>query len=153
MQVKLKVVISQQNLSPEYSGEFTIISKRMKVNKVFAFVFRQESNYRISGGQPSDFEQLIKLTKGKRLFVEVVGKITRDNVPDMTPEQHIILGLFLQMFDFAKKKLSSEHGLNTQTPSSEALKKAGNSTIQSEVEANIDVPDLPTRKVIVTACA
>jgi len=152
MEVKLTMTIRQKELAPKYSGKFIIFSEEMGVNKTFDFVFRSESSYRVPGVNPADFEQLIKLTKGRKIFIRVVGKITGRNVPKMTPEQHVILGLFLQMFDIASRKLSSEHGLNTRNASNEVLAQAADSTIQSTIETKADVPDPATQKVICAAC-
>ena len=153
MQADIKMKIKQKDLEPVYSGSFRIVSKDLKVNRLFAFDFQEELQYRVSGMKPEDWQQLIILRKGKKVFVKVEGVISEHNYPDLTPEQHIILGLFLQILDLGRKKLSADFGINTRTPSRVALSHAARSTIKTDVETGFNVSDQETQETIQRACA
>lgn len=152
MHVDLQIKIQRQELEPRYAGSLRVSSNGLKVNKVFTFEFREELRYRIGDMKPEDYQQLILLRKDEEVFVRVEGVISERNCPKLTPEQHMILGLFLQLLDRARSKLSVEAGINTANPSYEALSRAARSVIETSVAFSVEVPSCETQRIIRQAC-
>ncbi|MFA4937217.1 MAG: hypothetical protein WC575_02955 [Patescibacteria group bacterium] len=151
MQLNLSMYIKEISADKSCEGDFQIQSEFPKVDRHFLFTFRPSDKDQIFGnGQNA--EQLIVLKKDKKIFLRVDGVISENNSPNVTAEQGMILGLFLQILSIARNKMYSDHGIVVINPDTEKQTYARHSRLEAKVNGKASVPDKESQDAVIRAC-